>query len=589
MTKRRTRLRTDEGFALLTVIGSMGIITLFLLSSLAYVLASTTPSRASQDDKSAVAAAQAGIDEYLSRLTANDTYWATEDCNNLALPQTATCTAPRPAAGVAIPGTSGAATFSYRLLSTTASTTADGTIRLAVTGRSRGRSRQLTADLSPSGFLEYIYVSDFEVLDPAFSSYLRATVNGSSGYSIQAGNGSNTHTENIVYYTAPAATDPICGGQHWYEGRSAPSYTSGTYYDYNTFTGAATTRSASSTNVVAFSCDEISFQAGDKINGPLHTNDALYLDGTPSALFTSDKTFSAWASPSPDPTKLWHGPGSPDPAGYLPVYQPPLMMPASNSALVAAAQTSATGCVYSGNTRIAFTSDGRMSVKSPSTTGSVPRCYSGSGGTEVKDLPSVIYVQDTTATCTTGNVGYPAPASGSTLAEATGGKTTTYDCRKGMAFVSGTVKGRVTVATSSDVVVVGNTTYAGGLTGTDALGLIPQNFAWIYHPVDSSGANIPLPGGPVTLLDAAVLSVSHSLVVQNYDKGAAISTPTSNRLRVRGAIAQRYRGVVGTTPTPTTATGYLKDYQFDPRLAKAPPPYFLKPVNSPYYVAKVSG
>lgn len=586
----------EDGFALLTVVATMTVLTLFLLAALALVLASAGPSRAAQDDKAALAAAQAGVDEYLSRLTANDNYWASDDCSNLALQPVGTCPTPRPATGVAVPGTSGAATYSYQLLTTPTSTAADGAIRLAVTGTSGGRSRRLIAEMSPSGFLQYIYFTDFEDLDPglAISTTYRAQLNGVSEGPASGG------SRVTWYYADPTVAAGLCS-QHWSEGRSAPSYTTtapvgttGKYTSqvmtkdastgaYTTF-GSAVTQTMTATDTITFSCTEIQFGSGDKVNGPLKTNDALLLADSP--LFTSPLTETAWAT-APDPTRPWRGTGTPSAGtsgqpGYVPKIGSALTMPASNTDLQTAAAGSA-GCVYSGATRITFTADGRMSVKSPATSGAVARCYSGTGGVETKDVPSVIYVKDTTATCSAGSLGYPLTGEALGLPA-----TVDYDCHKGTAYVSGVLKGRVTVASANDIVVVGDTTYAGGPTGSDALGLIPQNYAWIYHPVDTSGANML--ATPVTQLCAAVLSVSHSFLVQNYNYGAPISSGTTRTLQVRGAIAQRFRGAVSLFRSDgTLATGYSKDYVFDPRLANAPPPYFLKPVNSPYAVSKVSG
>ena len=117
--RRRPARGEDDGFALLVVMGSMTVLTIFLLTTLTFALQNMAPSRADQDLKAATAAAQAGVEEYVARLNANDTYWMTTDCTNLALVPTppATCATPRPATGVAVPGTTGAGTFSYRLLS----------------------------------------------------------------------------------------------------------------------------------------------------------------------------------------------------------------------------------------------------------------------------------------------------------------------------------------------------------------------------------------------------------------------------------------------------------------------------------------
>ena len=68
---------------------------------------------------------------------------------------------------------------------------------------------------------------------------------------------------------------------------------------------------------------------------------------------------------------------------------------------------------------------------------------------------------------------------------------TTYGCRNGDVFLSGTLRGRLTIAAENNIVVVANTTYtATGPGSNDLLGLIANNFVQVYHPVNSSGTNL---------------------------------------------------------------------------------------------------
>ena len=64
------RASSDQGVALPMVLGTMLVLTAFLFSSLALALKSMNPARGDQDSKAALAAVQAGIDEYISRLSA---------------------------------------------------------------------------------------------------------------------------------------------------------------------------------------------------------------------------------------------------------------------------------------------------------------------------------------------------------------------------------------------------------------------------------------------------------------------------------------------------------------------------------------
>ena len=74
-------------------------------------------------------------------------------------------------------------------------------------------------------------------------------------------------------------------------------------------------------------------------------------------------------------------------------------------------------------------------------------------------------------------------------------------------------------------------------------------------------------------INAAILSLAHSFRVQNWSAGAPLGT-----LTVNGAIAQRYRGAVGTNSGGTVVAGYAKAYTYDNRLKYLSPPKFLDPI-----------
>jgi hypothetical protein len=76
-------------------------------------------------------------------------------------------------------------------------------------------------------------------------------------------------------------------------------------------------------------------------------------------------------------------------------------------------------------------------------------------------------------------------------------------------------------------------------------------------------------------IEAAILALAHSFVVDNFRCGARLGT-----LNVTGAIAQRFRGAVATTG----GTGYTKNYVYDDRLKYRSPPYFLDPVQAAWKV-----
>ncbi|HEY1451388.1 MAG TPA: hypothetical protein VGF47_10585 [Solirubrobacteraceae bacterium] len=73
------------------------------------------------------------------------------------------------------------------------------------------------------------------------------------------------------------------------------------------------------------------------------------------------------------------------------------------------------------------------------------------------------------------------------------------------------------------------------------------------------------------VIDAAILSTNHSWIVDNYKCGNLLG-----KLTVWGSIAQFWRGPVGTAG----GSGYIKNYNYDDRLANQQPPSFLSPTNA---------
>ncbi len=158
----------------------------------------------------------------------------------------------------------------------------------------------------------------------------------------------------------------------------------------------------------------------------------------------------------------------------------------------------------------------------------------------------------------------------------------------GDVYVSGSYSSPLTIGAEEDVIINGNiypTSVAGKLgsepSGTNTLGLIAGNYVRVYHPL--TGPNGGSCGGAENekgslsnpWIYAAILSTNHSFAVDNYNCGESLGS-----LNVYGAIAQRFRGIVGLTSGP----GYIKDYKYDERLAVDEPPYFLNPLNAGWEV-----
>lgn len=588
LTRRR---RGDDGIALISVLGLMMVLSLFLVTSLAFVLQNATGARRNQDSKAAIAAAEAGLEEYIARLNADSNYFVqgNTDASNPAFS----------AAGRVVPGVSGVlSTYTYTVLSTPSDVTRDGALRIQVTGSSQANdssgkvSRTITATLKPRGFLRYVYVSDVEVVDPTLtvSALPWATYNGASYWN------QGTYGNRYRYYGNQSQIQADCG-RHYYDGRQTASYTASAatpVYVYDTYNGTTTQTITAGGTVGGYysgQCAEIQWASNDVIQGPFHSNDALQVNG--NVLFTDPLVETSWSNP-PDTTKRWWGTGTPSSSGYKPVYGASIPLPSGNSALLQYVEPDADGdattpvgpgCYYTGATRIIFTGT-TMKVLSPYTTNAPSRCLdtSNRANEQTKNIPPVIYVDSLGTSCaggTSSGVGYPKSGESTSV-----GTTTDYSCNRGTAYVSGSYDTQVTVAAKDDVVVTGDVTDADNQTTTNILGLIAGNYVWVYHPVTGSGSNLLSTG--VYNLDAAMLALRHSFLVQNWNVGAALSTSSSTKLNVTGSIAQKFRGPVGTGNGVSASTGYLKNYVYDSRLLVLQPPYFLTPDASPWTVSQLS-
>jgi hypothetical protein len=463
------------------------------------------------DSKQAYAAAEAGIGYYLNRLAQDSSYYtycanvpsASQNAVNLEWGGTGT----DPRLFRKIPGTTSDYAVEMLAIQNTAVAGTEqcvqdtpgsmidpktGSFRIRATGRARTptsgtdkpKKRSIVATLRRKAFLDYLYFTDRETLDPlAYSS-------------------STDRAWAALNCDKPRQDRP--GG-----------------------------------------CDEINFITQDSVNGPLHTNDSILVCGSPNFgndvndLIELNQVDPGWvdcgSSSTPDfiGTRVF-------PGGILP-------MPQSNAELESAADA---GYVFSGETTLTF-SGSSVSV-------------TNNGTTVSKALPpsGVIYVKSTS--CSTGY------ARAATYAAAAG-------C--GNVRVSGTYSKDITIGADNDIIVMDD--FKSSNTTAVLGGLIANNFVRVYHPVDfSNGCDNN--GGPGNIqIDAAILALNHSFIVDNWYCGNALGT-----LTVNGAIAQKFRGPVGTFSGGSINSGYSKDYNYNDTLRYREPPYFVNPTDSPWKVIR---
>lgn len=563
MSRLAASLRREEsGAALITVLLLMFIMTGLVTVSIRYTVTAQDRSLVEDDSLGALAAAQAGVDDYLYRLNQDSNYWFLPDPSNLAFTQ-----------WVRLPGTPLDAWFRYEV--DISDVMDNKVIRVTAHGAVGEEVRTINVALRRDSFLDFLYLTEYETMDP------------------------------ITY-----PEDQVTTAEHYCSHHRYETWTSD--QDGQTRTGRVT------------GCRDIFWYGQgsriDVVDGPFHTNDTIAVNGDPVWLD------EASTSLPPNLTPRWAGSGDPEFRLYddnNPVYEVPRTFPPTNNAIRAEADQTlgGDGCLYTGPTRLRFLSDGRLRVVSPFTASTGTGCATD-GIMDVRDN-MVIYVQNVPAEsgdpnflpgCPSG--GHPfrynapdqsdrlfvrydvsgdsAAYSRSTLDAA--GITKFYNCVAGDAFVHGTLDGRVTIAAENNVTIVDDLVLAGG-TGPDSddlLGLIANNFVEIYHPWGCPGGDCPAEnlrrgrsggvdnGLPNTVwqnvrVDAAILSVQHSFILQNYHRGAPLG-----ELVVTGAIAQLYRGPVGTFNGTTGAavSGYQKVYVYDDRLGYLSPPHYLDPVDA---------
>jgi hypothetical protein len=538
--------RGDSGMALVTVLGIGTMLTLIMFASAGFAVNQLKQVRNDQDWNSALAAAQAGVDDYIAHLNSDGTYWRFGNPSN---PYSAGSTMTLPTGANAnsaftgwtgIPGTTTRGYFRYDV--NNALFTSQGILKLRSSGKVGDEVRTVEVQVRRRGFIDYLYFTDYDTKDPA-------------AYETVVGDD----------YT-PAVAETRCH-KHGYEGRT------------------------DAINGVSTGCTTIRFITGDQIKGPLHSNDVFYTCGSPSfqgATSTSwndpaGKRFKRDTSCSGNPTFTNAGD---------PKYASPLTMPPSNNSIrkeVDPLYADPVGCLYSGPTKIVLNSNGTMTVTSPWTKNGGP-AWCGTGSNLAMPANGVIYVQNVPAvadayTRTTPSTACINSGAGNPLGYPQTNDMSKYGCRDGDVFLEGTLKGQLTIAAENNIVITWHLDYQGGSGGTDLLGLVANNYIQVYHPVRctnwsgsqcTSGSNLTPTGKSGTFsnarINAALLSVNHSFRVENYRWGSNLGN-----LNVTGAIAQRYRGIVG-----SGSAGFTKNYVYDARLRYASPPKFLDPVQSAY-------
>jgi type II secretory pathway pseudopilin PulG len=573
------KAKDESGFTMIMTV--IGITLVMLLAAVAVTAVNGSAQGTSQDiaRKQAYEAALAGINEYAYHLHHYSAYWS--ECTEAgatgevsALNQMGSTANKRPMPGEPkaqyaielIPATGHSkcewSSTSIEKATQTmieSSEPMKGTFRIRSTGFYGKAKASITATFKPASFLDYVYFTQLETSDP---------VTYGNEELIKAAEVQCIKTIEGKRYSTPFTNE---AGKFLNEQGEVITRNSqnGRYYNSKGEEGSLQY------------CDTISFVGGDNIKGPMHTNDAFVICEKPTL----------GRSPS-DPLEVSNA----NKPGWYSTYQ----IPNSGSNCTGSEANFESKIVYNSQTLVPPQSNEELeSIAEPTFkfNGEIRVCLEGAKMTVGRGKTckeTVIYkgnqpangvIYDKSVNCSTAYspffVTYPEKAS------ATG-------CGNVLLEESKYSK-PLTIAAANNILIMDNVEKESG-SEEGMLGLIATNFIRVYHPVQIEmkrectgngnnqkcterqvcGSN--LAGANSNLnIEAALLALQHSFIVDNYRCGARLGN-----LNVYGAIAQKFRGAVGTTGN----SGYLKNYEYDERLKTTEPPYFIEPVKSDWVVGR---
>lgn len=523
------RRAAEAGFTLVTVMGTLLIASLLSVATFAAVNGDARESGKDVGRKQALAAAEAGVNDYLFHLNQDNAYWT--KCTGVPDPNAVndvwdgSGTDPRKWRNV--PGST--AQYAIELLpvspytkctpgNNVASSMIDRssrTLRIRVTGRvptAAGMDyRSVIAAVKRDGFLDFLYFTDYETSDSVW--YAIATKGRPTG----------GPQGDVISWAANN-----CNQTYWRDGRGSLKW-NGKYTDTNTTAPTIT-------------CTQIQFANKDVVAGPLHTNDDLYTCDSPTFGRTAQDRIESGQSFRP----ACGASNTPNFKGTFLQDQKVIGMPATNAQLK---QITQAAYLLSGTQTIQLRVDDMLV-----------------NGTAMPYPPNgVLYVQ---------NNGY-CPAY-----QALSPDSNTTNC--GNVRLTGSYGHDLTIATENDIVIDGDVTRSGDAM----LGLIANQFIRVANPSNHYDSTDPTKCDNYAVtanrqIDAAILSLQHSFTVDNYYCGHPLGT-----LTVNGVIAQKFRGPVGTGGASGAVTGYIKAYNYDDRMAYRSPPNFLDPVQSAWRIAR---
>jgi hypothetical protein len=526
----RMRLaRDEEGHVMIAAVGAIALVTVLVGAAMAATQGDLGLTRRDLDEKRAYAAAQAGIADYSFHLNNDNNYWAR--CTSVPIPNAVNqqgSTANRRV----VPGATDAS-YAIELLPATGQSSCDPGNPVTTMLEQSGGPNTGTFRIRSTG-----YVAD--TTQSMVATFKRASL------------------LDYIYFTQLETSDPV------------------TYADAATIAGAYQQctkfrregrESAPIPNSGGQFCDRISFITADQIKGPLHTNDDLLICGTPTFGRSAADVIEVSSPPLGWQGNSGCSGNQPNFVGPFVTTAPVLTPPPTNGKLKTIAGPSYT---YNGQTSITLSGTTMTVTTSAGTMG--PIAFPAEG---------VVYVEN--GSCSSSYSPF----------------TATYPATSGCGNVRvhGSYSGQLTIAAENDIIIDDDITRS----GSGLLGLVANNFVRVRHPIcpainlgcsngtisaqiskTNCGSGVNGTGSQSDLrIDAALLAINHSFIVDHYNCGATLGT-----LTVNGAISQKFRGAVGTFSGSSPNHGYAKNYNYDDRLRYQEPPNFLDPVESAWHVQR---
>jgi type II secretory pathway pseudopilin PulG len=618
-TRIRRAAGREDGFTMIVAIMVMLVSSLLVAAAFVSASGDVTLTRANTNQKEAYYAAMAGISAYKYQLNANPSYWQT--CPSIPV---ATSTEKE----FAVPGASeekykvktvpatGSTECVAGKLATIAETSgsAAGTFRIESTGiygkgTKNEAKRSLVATFTHPGYLNYVYLSNFEEADPETTGKSETEC---EFYRKEREAKKLTNCFSFPWIPADKIEGPfhtndtaeISGSPVF--GRKAPEHNdaiemNGSYTPKSAtpkFEGTGYTENGATLLPPETSATELLSEAGGKYTG----RTIIVLEGNKMSVtlssgaketavpFPSNGVIAVENASSGCPVKykaLETMYGTEDAnCGNVYIkgeYTKSLTVIAQNDVIITGNLTTEGGT--SGGEPKGSAALGLIAIQHARLYHPIKECeafvtHEAESEVEVTEKSAVLKHVTPTTSVTLG-----AEVSGTKIKAGTTVSKTENLASKGEITISVVVQGAGTAATHEkvkfitkpkEVVECKNTESTGGAVTCNSAG----NATSADKPAKEFGESIKNP-----VIDAAILSTNHSWGVDNYS--CPLSGGGLGSITIWGSIAENWRGRV--TCCLNASEGiYIKNYKYDERLKNIQPPEFLAPTSTVVTLSRVT-